>query len=69
MHFAEDKTQLFDAIFVDKNDVEMIEKINGLNIPLEVRMVPTDAKKDVMKAIDERFYKGKGRDAQEGKKN
>jgi len=67
MHFAEDKLQLFDAIFVDKKDVEMIEKINGLNVALEVRMVPTDSKKDVMKAIEEKFHKGKNKGAQEGK--
>jgi mannose/fructose/sorbose-specific phosphotransferase system IIB component len=67
MHFAEDKVQLFDAIFVDKKDVEMIEKINGLNVALEVRMVPTDSKKDVMKAIEEKIHKGKHKDAQEGK--
>jgi mannose/fructose/N-acetylgalactosamine-specific phosphotransferase system component IIB len=67
MHFAEDKIQLFDAIFVDKKDVEMIEKIHGLNVALEVRMVPTDTKKDVMKAIEEKFYKGKHKDTQEGK--
>ena len=67
MHFAEDKVQLFDAIFVDKNDVDMIEKINGLNVALEVRMVPTDSKKDVMKAIEEKIYRGKHKGAQEGK--
>ena len=68
MHFADDKIQLFDAIFVDKRDVEMLEKIHGLNIELEVRMVPTDSKKDVMKAIEEKFNRGRGRgEAQEGR--
>ncbi|HPD18132.1 MAG TPA: PTS sugar transporter subunit IIB, partial [Candidatus Goldiibacteriota bacterium] len=57
MHFAQDKIQLFDAIFVDKNDVEMFEKIKQLNVALEVRMVPTDNKKDIFKAIEEKFYK------------
>lgn len=68
MHFAEDKVQLFDAIFADKKDVEMIEKIHGLNVELEVRMVPTDSKKDVMKAIEEKFYRGKHGNEGEGKK-
>jgi mannose/fructose/N-acetylgalactosamine-specific phosphotransferase system component IIB len=57
MHFAADKIQLFDAIFVDKHDVEMFEKIRQLNVNLEVRMVPTDTKKDIFKAIDEKFHK------------
>ncbi len=57
MHFAKDKIQLFDAIFVDSYDVEMFEKIKQLNVTLEVRMVPTDAKKDIFKAIDEKIYK------------
>jgi mannose/fructose/sorbose-specific phosphotransferase system IIB component len=57
MHFAQDKIQLFDAIFVDKNDVEMFERIKQLNVAFEVRMVPTDNKKDIFKAIEEKFYK------------
>jgi mannose/fructose/N-acetylgalactosamine-specific phosphotransferase system component IIB len=56
MHFAKDKIQLFDAIFVDNYDVEMFEKIKQLNVGLEVRMVPTDSKKDIFKAIEEKFY-------------
>jgi mannose/fructose/sorbose-specific phosphotransferase system IIB component len=67
MHFAEDKIQLFDAIFVDKRDVEMLEKLNGLNVALEVRMVPTDSKKDIMKAIEEKFHKRKHKESGEGK--
>ncbi len=66
MHFGEQKVQLFDAIFVDAKDVEMIEKINGLKVALEVRMVPTESKKDVMKAIEEKFYKRKQKDAGKG---
>ncbi|MCX7699140.1 MAG: PTS sugar transporter subunit IIB [Candidatus Goldbacteria bacterium] len=57
MHFAENKIQLFDAIFVDSYDVEMFEKIKAFNVALEVRMVPTDTKKDLFKAIEEKFYK------------
>jgi len=57
MHFAKDKIQLFDAIFVDNRDVEMFEKLKQLNVVLEVRMVPTDPKKDILKAIDEKIYK------------
>ncbi len=67
MHFSEEKARLFDAIFVDKGDVEMLEKLHGLNVDLEVRMVPTDSKKDVMRAIDERYYKRKHREEGEGK--
>lgn len=57
MHFANDKIQLFDAIFVDNFDIEMFEKIKQFNVTLEVRMVPTDTKKDIFKAIDEKFYR------------
>lgn len=57
MHFAKNKIQLFDAVFVDAYDVEMFEKIKQLNVNLEVRMVPTDTKKDIFKAIEEKFYK------------
>lgn len=57
MHFADDKIQLFDAIFVDKFDIEMFEKIRQLNVKLEVRMVPTEVKKDIFKAIEEKFYR------------
>jgi len=66
MHFGEHKVQLFDAIFVDDRDVEMIEKINSMKVVLEVRMVPTEAKKDVMKAIEEKFYKKKQKDHEKG---
>ena len=69
MHFAEEKIQLFDAIFVDKGDIEMFENLNKMKIALEVRMVPTDSKKDIMKAIDEKFYKRKHKEHEEGKEN
>ncbi|HDQ25650.1 MAG TPA: PTS mannose/fructose/sorbose transporter subunit IIB [bacterium] len=57
MHFAESKVQLFDAIFVDAEDVAMLEKLAEMGVLLEVRMVPTDSKKNVIKAINEKFHK------------
>jgi mannose/fructose/sorbose-specific phosphotransferase system IIB component len=57
MHFAEGKTQLFGAIFVDANDVKNLEEMHKMKVELEVRMVPTDTKKDIMKAIKEKFTK------------
>ena len=59
MHFGKDKVQLFDAIFVDAEDVEMIEKIRDAGVDMEVRMVPTDSRKNIIKAIDEKFHKKK----------
>jgi len=57
MHFSETKIQLFDAIFVDGDDVAAFQRINQLGVSLEVRMVPTDSKKDIFKAIKEKFLK------------
>lgn len=54
MHFGEGKIQLFDAIFVDEKDIEFIKLLNNEGVLLEVRMVPTDQKKDVIKAIEEK---------------
>ena len=57
MHFENDKTQLFDAVFVDARDVEAFRELTRLKVGLEVRMVPTDTKKNIVKAIEERFGK------------
>jgi PTS system mannose-specific IIB component len=57
MHFDNNKTQLFDAVFVDDNDVKMFRALDGMGVALEVRMVPTDTKKNLIKAIDEKFGK------------
>ncbi|MCX7698767.1 MAG: PTS sugar transporter subunit IIB [Candidatus Goldbacteria bacterium] len=57
MHFGEGKIQLFDAVFVDEKDIEYIELLNKEGVALEVRMVPTDQKKDVIKVIDEKIKK------------
>ena len=60
MHFTGEKTQLFDAVFVDGVDVEMFEALDAMKVSLEVRMVPGDTKKDILKAIKEKYYKKKG---------
>lgn len=57
MHFSQTKTRLFDAVFVDTNDVEMLLKLYESGADLEVRMVPTDQKKNALKAIEEKFGK------------
>lgn len=54
MHFGEGKIQLFDAVFVDEKDIEYIRLLNKEGVLLEVRMVPTDQKKDVIKVIEEK---------------
>ncbi len=55
MHFSKSKTGLFDAVFADVNDVEMLLKLYEMGTDLEVRMVPTDQKKNPLKAIEEKF--------------
>ena len=57
MHFENDKIQLFDAVFVDDRDVAAFRVLNNMKVALEVRMVPTDTKKNIVKAIDEKFGK------------
>ena len=57
MHFSESKIQLYDAIFVDSDDVASFKRIKELNVNLEVRMVPTDSRKDIFKAIKEKIEK------------
>ncbi len=59
MHFDNNKTQLFDAVFVDENDIKMFRELDRMGVLLEVRMVPTDSKKNIVKAIDEKFGKEK----------
>ncbi|MFP4465912.1 MAG: PTS system mannose/fructose/N-acetylgalactosamine-transporter subunit IIB [Candidatus Goldiibacteriota bacterium] len=56
MHFSDEKIQLYDAIFVDKDDVKAFERMKDMDVDFEVRMVPTDSKKDILKAIKAKFY-------------
>ena len=55
MHYSGTKTRLFDAVFVDTKDVEMLLKLYESGTDLEVRMVPNDQKKNALKAIEEKF--------------
>ena len=57
MHFENNKTQLFDAVFVDERDIEAFKRLITLGVVLEVRMVPTDTKKNIVKAIEEKYGK------------
>ena len=59
MHFFEGKWQLCDAVFVDDNDIETFKLLDEMKVLLEVRMVPTDAKRDIMKVIEEKTQKKK----------
>ena len=59
MHFDNNKTQLFDAVFVDDADIAMFRELYDMGVELEVRMVPTDARKNIIRAIDEKFGKQK----------
>ncbi len=61
MHFSPSKVQLFDAIFVDEQDIAAFNELKKMGVGLEVRMVPTEAKKDIFKAIEEIHHKGKGK--------
>ncbi|MCE5300383.1 MAG: PTS sugar transporter subunit IIB [Spirochaetia bacterium] len=57
MHFEDGKIQLFDAIFVNADDVDALTKLGGLKVALEVRMVPTDIRRNILKAIEEKIKK------------
>jgi PTS system mannose-specific IIB component len=57
MHFENNKTQLFDAVFVDEKDIEIFKKLDSMGVVLEVRMVPTDTKRNIIKGIEEKFGK------------
>jgi mannose/fructose/N-acetylgalactosamine-specific phosphotransferase system component IIB len=57
MHFTEGKAQVCDAVFLDQSDRECFYSLHDLKVALEVRMVPTDTKKDLMKAIEDRQKK------------
>jgi sorbose PTS system EIIB component len=59
MHFVEGKAQIFDAIFMDADDIECFAELNRMKISLEVRMVPTDSKKEVIRGIEEKINKKK----------
>ena len=65
MHFAHDKIQLFDAIYVDDGEIEILKAINKMGVKLEVRMVPKDSKKDIIKAIEEKYDKKKEKESRE----
>jgi mannose/fructose/sorbose-specific phosphotransferase system IIB component len=65
MHFDNNKTQLFDAVFVDGNDVSVFRELNAMGVELEVRMVPTDTKKNIIKAIDDKFGKDEEKKAED----
>ena len=45
------KKQISKAISVNEEEVEILKELNDKGIELEVRMIPDDSKKDVMKLI------------------
>lgn len=57
MHFESTKTQLFDAVFVDDEDVAAFKELIQMQVTLEVRMVPTDKKKNIIQVIEEKYGK------------
>jgi mannose/fructose/sorbose-specific phosphotransferase system IIB component len=57
MHFENNKTQLFDAVFVDEKDIVVFKELDSMGVLLDVRMVPTDPKRNIIKAIEEKFGK------------
>jgi mannose/fructose/N-acetylgalactosamine-specific phosphotransferase system component IIB len=57
MHYSPGKTQLLKSLSVNKPDVEALKKLSALNVELEGRVLPMDARIDIMKIIRD-FEKG-----------
>lgn len=57
MHFTEGKTQICDAVFLNEADMECFYTLHEMKVGLEVRMVPTDSKKDLLKSIEDKLKK------------
>jgi len=51
MHFGPGKKHILETISVDEDDVLAFQELARRGIELEVRTVPTDTKKDIMKFI------------------
>ncbi len=52
MHFSPGKKHILETISVDEDDVLAFKYLSSRGIELEVRTVPTDAKKDIMRFLE-----------------
>lgn len=53
MHYKEGKKQITKAISVDENDTMAFKKLNEMGVELDLRVVPTDSKGNLMKILKE----------------
>ncbi|WP_276875964.1 mannose/fructose/sorbose PTS transporter subunit IIB [Anaerococcus hydrogenalis] len=53
MSYKEGKKQITKAISVDYEDIESFKELDQLGIELEIRPVPDDKKKNIMKILEE----------------
>ena len=51
MSFKVGKKQITNAVSVDDKDIEAFKKLNDKGIELEIRMVPSNSKQDIMPLI------------------
>ncbi|MGX8832849.1 PTS sugar transporter subunit IIB [Amedibacillus sp. YH-ame6] len=51
MKMREDRRQISKAVFVSEDDIRLFQELHQRNIELEVRLVPSDTKQDVMSLI------------------
>lgn len=51
MHFSPGKRHILETVSVDEDDLSAFQELAKQNIELEVRAVPTDVKKDIMKFL------------------
>ena len=52
MHFSSGKKQILETVSVDEDDVSAFQELAKGGVELEVRAVPADAKKDILKFLE-----------------
>lgn len=54
MHFSPGKKQILETVSVDEDDVSAFQELAKGGVELEVRAVPGDVKKDILKFLDKK---------------
>ncbi len=52
MHFSSGKKQILETVSVDEDDISAFQELAKGGIELEVRALPTDVKKDILKFLE-----------------
>lgn len=55
MQFKDGKKQITKAVSLDEDDATAFRELDRLHITLDLRVLKTDPKTDILKLIDERF--------------